>query len=224
VGTEYFFGTLVFDEAYEILGITENGGNGIEFVGAKMRVATGSTIISDLQSPVVTTDVDEFSDGLVLALSADSSITVQEAIISNLGDDWESQSGDIHLSTEFPGGDILLVSPIVLGEDIFMRSNGNIDIKGQSQIGSYGNIRLESEGLAGYDITVSEKVVFFTSQKLIFINASPNGKVTLKDDVSISAKIIDFCGVAGGPDNITIEPTVDIAGTVWLPGDTECLP
>ena len=218
-GTVDFLGTLGFDRPFEVTGTSEGGGGAI-FRGSQIRLVGDGNIISDFQSPTLSTE--GFENGLVLTLSAESNLSlIGNGMVSNLGLTAD-EAGDLLLSTSFPNARISISGPLILAEDIQVKSNGSVDIDGQTVMGAFGNVRIEALQSDGdFNITLAGETDIFTSNTIFFRNDSPAGKLSLGDNIVLSAKTIDFCGVAGGSSNIQ-DLGADLRGTVIMPGDPGC--
>jgi hypothetical protein len=220
IGNSDFFGTLVLDRPVEVLGAEAAGGNGLAIAGYQIRLVAPGNVISDLQSSTVSTLGQGRKDGVLLELKAQNNITLLGALISNLGAT-VAEAGDLNLITDTWGGNILVDAMSIYAEDIKVESRGSLEIKGQSEIGTYGNVRLAaSEETGTHNLTVAGTTVIYTMDKgkVSFENQSL-GKVVLRDQVVISTEIIDFCKVR----ELEIGPDVQLnADSVLMPLDSAC--
>jgi hypothetical protein len=208
------------DRPVEVLGSEATGGNGLAIAGYQIRLVAPGNVISDLQSRTVSTLGPGLKDGVLLELKAQNNITLLGALISNLGAT-VAGAGDLNFITDTWGGNILVDATTIYAEDIKVESRGSLEIKGQSEIGTYGNVRLAaSEKTGTHNLTLAGTTVIFTMDKgkVSFENQSL-GKVVLRDQVVISTEIIDFCKVR----ELEIGPGVLLnADIVYKPGDSAC--
>ena len=215
-----FFGTLVLDRPVEVLGSDTAGGNGLAIRGYRIRLVAPGNVISDLQSATVSTLGPGKTNGVLLELKAQNNITLLGAMISNLGTT-VPEAGDLNLITDTPGGDILVDATTIYAEDINVESRGSLEIKGQSTLGTYGNVMLAaSEETGTHNLTLAGTTQIYTGGigEVSFENQSL-GKVVLQDGVVISTGTIDFCKVR----ELEIGPAVVLnASSVLLPDDPAC--
>lgn len=216
-GLTRFVGTLVFDRPFEIMGAGSD--NGATIVGARFRLVGDGEIISDLQSPIVTTDTTgTSSSGLVLQLSADTNLSLLGGLISNMGSAAD-EDNDVELSTTRDNAEIIIDGPAIVARNADIESMGSINIKGQTVVYVAGNVNLlATSDIATSDINVRAGAYIDASGRIKVENASSDGLVVLEAGAVLSADVIDFCGVEGMVD----DQGATLIGSVIFPEDSRC--